>query len=270
MKYIAFIRKISRDISDKKIGIYAANASFFILLSIFPALMFILSLLQYTPLTQQDFLETANSLVPSVMEPLLEYIVKDLFASTSVTLLSITAITTVWSASRGVYSLLCGLNGIYGLQDRRNYLYRRLLCVFYTLILFAALLVTLVLHVFGRRISLYLASKPIPLFRLLLFLMQLRWLVVSLLLTGLFTIIFLVFPNRKLKILNVLPGAAASAVGWVIFSSLFSIYVEKFSSYSRLYGSLSVIAVSMLWLYFCISILFYGAVLNTWLERHMQ
>lgn len=270
MKYqdkIDQVKKISREISDKKIGIYAANASFFILLSIFPALMLILSLLQYTPLTQDDFLDAANSLVPSMMEPLLKYIVTDLFANKSITLISITAITTIWSASRGVYSLLDGLNGIYALEDRRNYLYRRILCIFYTLLLFAALLITLVLHVFGQNISQFLASKPIPLFKLLLFFMQLRWLVISLLLTGLFTLIFKVFPNRKLKIRQVLPGAAASAVGWVIFTSLFSYYVDKFSSYSRLYGSLSVIAVSMLWLYFCLSILFYGALLNTYLER---
>lgn len=261
------VQKTAGEIANKKIGIYAANASFFILLSIFPALMLILSLLQYTPLTQKDLLDAINSLVPSLMEPLINYIVTDLFASNSIALISISAITAIWSSSRGVYSLWTGLNGVYGLKDRRNYLFQRILCMFYTLLLFVALLITMILHVFGKSISRFLASKPIPLFRLLLFFMDMRWLVVTLILTALFTVIFLVFPNRKLKIRQVLPGAVGSALGWVVFSSLFSFYVDKFSNYSRLYGSLSIIAVSMLWLYICICILFYGAVFNTYIER---
>lgn len=266
MKRFERLSTLSREISSKKIGIYAANASFFILLSIFPALMLVLSLLQYTPLTPEDFLDAAAGLLPAVMEPLLAYLVTDLFADSGVTLISISAIAAVWSASRGVYSLLCGLNSIYGLRENRSYLYQRLLCMLYTLLLFAALILTLGLHIFGRRISQYLAARTIPIFRLLLYLIRLRWLVVFLLLTALFTMIFTVFPNRRMKIRAALPGAAASALGWIVFTSIFSFYVNHFANYSRIYGSLSTIAISMLWLYFCMSILFYGALLNHYLD----
>ncbi len=267
MQAIMQIQKLLKEVSRKKVGIYAANASFFILLSIFPAMMLFLSLLQYTPLTKEAFLSAAEGLVPSVLEPLLHYVVTDLFANQSIALISFTAITTVWSASRGVYSLLDGLNVVYGLREHRGYLFRRLVCMLYTLLLFAALLLTVFLYVFGQRIRVYLAARPIPLFRLLLFFIQLRWLVVSILLTALFTMIFLVFPDRKLTVRAVFPGAAIGAVGWVVFSSLFSFYVNRFGGFSRIYGSLSVIAVSMLWLYFCLSILFYSALFNVYLER---
>lgn len=266
-QHLERLKGLSREISQKNIGIYAANASFFILLSVFPALMLVLSLLQYTPLSAEDFLDAAAGLLPSILEPLLVYLVTDLFADNSITLISLSAIAAIWSASRGVYSLLCGLNGIYGLRENRSYLYQRILCMFYTLLLFAALLLTLVLHVFGQRIIRFLEGRSLPIFRLLLYLMRLRWLIVFLILTALFTLILAVFPNRRMSLRSALPGAAASAAGWIGFSSLFSFYVNRFANYSKIYGSLTIIAISMLWLYFCMSILFYGALLNYYLDR---
>lgn len=264
-------RAFIREISSKKIGVYAANASFFLLLSLFPALVLLLSLLLYTPITQQDFLRAAYSITPAVLEPLISYLVTDLFADASVALLSASAITTAWSASRGVYSLMAGFNGIYGIEDRRNYIYRRLLCLLYTVAVFAALLLMLLLYVFGQRIAAWLEQRPIPIFRLLLHLIQLRWLVAGVFLGVVFTIIYKVFPNRHLRLRAVLPGAAASAIGWLVFTYLFSVYVHDFgANYARIYGSLSTIAISMLWLYVCICILFFGALLNYYLDTKPQ
>ena len=91
------------------------------------------------------------------------------------------------------------------------------------------------------------------------------------LLTLLFWAILCVFPNRRIPLLRALPGAAGASLGWLVFSSLFSVYVQHFGSYSVFYGSLAGIAMAMLWLYVCMSILFYGGVLNCLLfERRLQ
>ena len=91
------------------------------------------------------------------------------------------------------------------------------------------------------------------------------------LLTLLFWAILCVFPNRRIPLLRALPGAAGASLGWLGFSSLFSVYVQHFGSYSVFYGSLAGIAMAMLWLYVCMSILFYGGVLNCLLfERRSQ
>jgi membrane protein len=66
-----------------------------------------------------------------------------------------------------------------------------------------------------------------------------------------------------------LPVAFLASSGWLIFSHLFSIYVENFSNYATVYGSVYAMAVSMLWLYFCISIVFYGGLLNRWIMRDL-
>ena len=87
--------------------------------------------------------------------------------------------------------------------------------------------------------------------------------VVSLvLLTALFTGIFLALPDKRQRFVHVLPGAAGAACAWVIFSELYSWYVNHIARASALYGSLSVLLLMLLWLYACLSILFYGALLN--------
>ena len=83
--------------------------------------------------------------------------------------------------------------------------------------------------------------------------------------TALFTTLYMVLPNRRNRFFDSLPGAMFASAGWLIFSDLYSLYVEHFSGYANIYGSVYAVALSMLWLYFCISIVFYGGVLNQYL-----
>ena len=85
--------------------------------------------------------------------------------------------------------------------------------------------------------------------------------------TGLFTAMYTVLPNRKNRFFAGVPGALLASVGWLVFSNLYSVYVEKVSGYASLFGSVYGVVLSMLWLYFCICILFYGGALNHWLEK---
>ena len=85
-----------------------------------------------------------------------------------------------------------------------------------------------------------------------------------------FTAMFMFLPNRKNKFMQSLPGALLSSIGWLVFSDLFSLYVENFSGYANVFGSVYAVALSMLWLYFCISIVFYGGALNQYLISKKQ
>ena len=84
-----------------------------------------------------------------------------------------------------------------------------------------------------------------------------------------FALFYLVLPNRRQRLARVLPGALAAAVAWNLFSSALSLYVNHFPRASTLYGSLTLLLFSLLWLYICISIIFYGALLNRVLERRL-
>jgi len=80
--------------------------------------------------------------------------------------------------------------------------------------------------------------------------------------TMIFTAMFMVLPNGTYRFGDSLPGALLASCGWLIFSNLFSVYVEHFASLTNVYGSVYALALGMLWLYFCVSIVFYGGVLN--------
>lgn len=265
-KVVFWFLSLRRYIRRHQVGIYAANTSFFLLLSCFPALMLLLALLKYTPISQSDFLSAAYASVPVLFHPILKYFVGALFSEAGGTVISLSAVSAAWAASRGVYSLLEGLNKIYHLPERRGYFLRRIVCLFDTLLLMVALIVTLVGYVFGKRIAQALSGSRVPIVRLILLLLRMRWLVVAVVLCFLFLIVFTVFPNRRQKIRSALPGAIGAAIGWVVFSAGYVFYAERFGNYASVYGSLATVALAMVWLYACMSILFYGALLNRVLE----
>lgn len=265
---VRFIRRIALF----RVPLYAANASFYLVLSVFPAILLVLALLPHTGLTEAHLLSALHGVIPSVFEPALEWVIRDLGSNSSLTLIPVSAIMAIWSSSRGVYCIKTGLNSIYGERESRGYVYTRLVSVLYTVLLLAALLLTLVLHVFGSQLTAWIAGKHVPILRLLSRVLRFRGLVLFALLTLLFWAILCVFPNRRIPLLRALPGGSRvpRSAGWC-FHRCSPGLCAHFGSYSVFYGSLAGIAMAMLWLYVCMSILFYGGVLNCLLfERRSQ
>lgn len=267
MTFPAKLRRTLQNLAALELGVYAANASFFILLALFPAMLLLLGLVQYTPLTPTDLRDALVSLLPEALWPLLDYMVQELFAKSSVALLSVSAVAALWTASKGAYSLLRGLNRVYRLRETRGYLVVRLRCTAFTLLLLVALLLSAALHLFGRHLALRLSLAELPFLRLLGGLLGQSYWLLTLLLSLFFAFVYAVLPNHRAAFAPMLPGAFCAAVGWEVFSALFSYYVNRFGNYSLYYGSLTVIALTMLWLYVCMGIVFLGAVLNRGLTR---
>ena len=254
------VKAVSRYFSSFNVSTHAASASFFIVLSIFPMMMLVLSLLRYLPVTPQDLLDTLDNVLPEALLPLAEYLVNDLYSTHVLALVSVTVLVALWSASRGVYGILGGINAILGSNEHRSYLRRRFTALIYTFLLILALLLTLGLQVFSKTLLVMVARWDIRVFNVLSELVRLRLLFTTALLALLFTMIYAFFPAKKMHLRDVLPSAAAVAVGWMVFSYLFSIYVDHGGS-SRFYGSMTLVVLSMLWLYICMCMLFYGGVL---------
>ena len=256
---------LARYLSGKHIGIYAAGAGYFIVLSVFPLLVLILSLLRYTGLEVQTLTNLVSGFVPEALMPAAKRLILSTYRNTSGAVISLSAITGLWSASRGVYGLLTGLNAIYGVEEDRGYLYTRGVSVFYTFLFLLMLLVTLVLNVFGTTLLQWLPLENFTLAAFLWNIVDWRFLLMLLLQTGLFSAMFMALPNKETTFRQSLPGAVLASVGWLVFSDLFSLYVENFSGYANIFGSVYAVALCMLWLYFCISIVFYGGALNQYL-----
>ncbi len=265
------IEEIQRTVNYLKpmaIPIHSANASFFIILSLFPALMLLLGILRYTSLQLKDLLGLVEGFLPEALLPTAQFLIESSYRHTSGAILSVSVISALWSASRGMYGLLGGLNAVYGIQDKRGYLRRRILSVIYTFAFLVVLMLTLVMYVFGNTIVDYLWMTTEPVLMFIMNIIDFRFILLLFLQISLFTAIYALLPRTRHGVKASLPGAIVASLGWLIFSNLFSVYVVHFSSYSNIFGSIYALALGMLWLYFCICIFFYGAALNRFLQEY--
>lgn len=253
-----------------ELHVYAAYAAYFWILALFPAVMLLISILQYTPISPAALHGLLERVIPVSLQALTDYMIDELFRGNSPAVLSISAAAALWMTSKGVLSLVRGLNRVCTARETRPPLLLRLRCLIFALAGILSLVLLLALQLLGRDAAGLLLAGGSPLGGLLLGLGRLKRVLTVLTLTGLFTATYRVLPNRSLRLGAALPGAFVTAVLWVLFSQLFTLYVERFGNYSLYYGSLSVIAMTMLWLYACIFLFYCGAVLNRQLERQSR
>lgn len=254
------VRALLRYLSQFHVSTHAASTSFFMTLSVFPLLTLILSLLRYLPLTLQDLVGVLDNVLPAALVPVVEYLMNDLYSSNVLAVISVTVLFALWSSSRGVFGILNGINAILGADEYRSYLRRRLTAIFYTFLLIIALFLTLALQVFGKTILATVSGWDLRIFDMVSKLVQLRFVFTTGVLALLFMLIFAFFPAKRMHLRDVVPAAVLTAVGWLLFSYLFSIYVNRGGG-SHFYGSMTMVMLAALWLYICMSILFYGSVL---------
>lgn len=252
-------------VAGLRIPLYASHAGFFIVLALFPTLVLLMSLLRYTGLEIRNFTELVEGVIPEALLPAAKRLITSTYQSTSGAVVSVSLLTALWSASRGIQGLHTGLNSIYDVEESRGYFRTRLMSMVYTVLFLLVLLMTLVLNVFGNSILQWLPTGQGPMFGFLEGVVDLRFFLLLGVQTALFTAMFMVLPNKRNKFMDSLPGAFLASSGWLIFSDLYSIYVEHFAGLSNIFGSVYAVALSMLWLYFCVSIVFYGGALNHWL-----
>lgn len=245
----------------------AANTGYFIVLSVFPALLLILSGLRYTGLSVDDLLELLEGVLPQAMMGTARELILSVYDNASGAVAGVSALTALWSSSRGIYGLLTGLNAIYGATEDRGYLYTRSISILYTFLFEIVILLTLVLHVFGNTLVDFIRSLQVPAMTVVMDFLDLRLLFLLVLQSLLFTLMFMFLPNRRNGFWESLPGGLLASIGWLLFSNLYSVYVTHFPSYANIYGSVYAITISMLWLYCCLEIIFFGGALNQLLVR---
>lgn len=254
----------SAQMKKQNISAHAASIAFFFFLSIVPMLMVLCMIIPYTPLTEENLVETVADIIPDKVEPLVESLIAEVYDKSAGSL-SIAVIATLWSAAKGVMALMHGLNAVNGVEEKRNYFMVRGIACLYTVVMLVVVILSLFLNVFGNQLV-NLALHRIPqLQKLVAFVMHFRFLVVWAVLTLLFAAIYAYVPDDKLKLKEQVPGATFAAVVWSIFSWGFSIYVDYSNSYG-IYGSLAIIIIILLWMYFCMYIIMVGAYLNRYFK----
>ncbi len=265
---LRLIGLLTKKIDDDHVAAFSAQAAFFIIISFFPFIMLLLSIIRFFPVEESSMLRIFTEIFPTAIDSLIISIITEIYDSAaSTTIISVTVITTLWSAGKGFLAIMRGLNSVYEINETRNGLLLRAIAALYTLIFAVMVLVTMTLFVFGNRLYFWIERK-LPVFvDTALVIISLRTIVGLIVLIIFFLIIYTVIPNRKAKLMSQLPGAMLCAGGWMGFSYAFSFYIDNYSNYASTYGSLTAIVLFMLWLYFCMYILFLGAEFNLLFEN---
>lgn len=253
-------RNFTKQMVKDNISSYAASIAFFIFLSMFPMLMLVCTIVPYTSISKAELMRALTDLVPDYMNSFAVAQVLYLYDK-SPGILSVSAVVTVWSAAKGVLALMRGLNAVNGVTENRNYILLRIQASIYTVIMLAAIILSLALMVFGNTVKAVLLYYVPRIALLLEQLSHFRFLFTWLILTVVFTLLYTWIPNKRMRFKDQIPGAGFAAVAWGGFSYCFSIYVDRFNGFG-MYGSLATITIVMVWLYCCMYIVMIGANMN--------
>ncbi len=260
-----YIIKVGKKLSDDNINAYSAQAAFFLLTSMFPFIMLLLSLLQFFPFDMEDLIHAAEAVLPGTIKDFIVPVITEIYSKGTTALISATAVTALWSASTGVNAVGRGLSKIYD-NETENWFRLRFQSIFFMLGLIIVIILSLGLFVFGslflNKIAIYLPKLPIY----ALLTSGIRAVTGVCVLTLIFDLIYLFAPRRKSRFGAELPGSFMAAVGWMGFSFLYSFYVNNMANFS-IYGSLTAVVLFMLWMYVCFYILFLGAEINRLMQN---
>ena len=253
--------ELTSDISRHHVGAYAAQTAYFLMLSLIPIILLLLTLIKYTPVTKADVMTAVIQVFPSSVDSLITSIVNQVY-NQSMGVVPLTLIVTLWSAGKGVLALTTGLNCVYKCNETRNYVILRIRATVYTVMMILVIIFLLVLAVFGNTLNIFI-GRHIPLIAGIADkMLELRSII-----TPIVMIIYKFLPNRKCKFWSQIPGAVFATIGWMIISWIFSVYVDIFKGFSSMYGSLTTIVLIMLWMYFCMYSTLLGGEVNMRLEN---
>ena len=254
---------LSGEIRDNHLDVYSAGTAFYLFISIIPFFIALFSLVPYTPITGQDVLGL-SSIFPSEFDILIQAVTAEAYVKSSARLW-ISLVVAVWSAARGIMYMTKGLNEIYDVSERRNYFILRFWAAVYTLFIIIAIVVLLVMGVFGKRIIEMVSNRipflPAKMASWLLTIINFRALITMVCLFLLFVFLYTVLPATRLTWIYQTPGAVLCAVAWWTFTKLFALFVSMLGGFS-MYGSMATAIASMLWMYCIMYILFFCAELN--------
>lgn len=264
------VQETAKKISEDKITAYAAQTCYYLLLSFMPFIIALINIIHYFPVTSSDLLDLLENIIPQEFNPMLINIFTDIESSSSVALLSLTAIGLLWSAGKGFMTIKRCLNKINNCEYNRSWFIQRIFSSLYALILLLSIAASLLIIVFGEHLIAFLQNRLASLggkFIVINAIFSNRLFLVPALLTLFFSVMYTFIPNKKKHIIEEIPGAFIASIGWFLFSELYSLYITYMVKYSYTYGSLTTFMLLLIWMYICIIILFFGAEFNTLIEK---
>lgn len=267
MKLFASIAVIANKAKEDYVSAFAAQSALFIIMSFVPFLLLLMTLIKYTPLTEDVLLTFVTNFAPDAFKNSLTSIINQIYESANASVILISIVSLLWIAGKGCNSLIEGLNSVFDIKEHRNGFVLRLYSILYTIVFAVIIVVCLLILILGNQILIFFNNHIKFLANIIEAILNLRVLISIGLFTVFFTFLYVALPNRHTKIRRQIPGALFSAVGWTGFSFFFSLYVNYSHNVSVIYGSLTMVVCAMLWLYVCMFIFLLGAEINLYVEQ---
>ncbi|MCD8018213.1 MAG: YihY/virulence factor BrkB family protein [Clostridiales bacterium] len=261
-KHYVTIEDFMMKCTDDHVTAFGAMSAFFLLLTVFPIMILLLTLTKYAPFSKEDIISGLTNMLSFESTSLVTSLVNEIYEKTGASIFTASIIVTLWSSSSGVHAMVKGLNAVYDIEESRNYIMIRVFSMLCTVIFIIMLGSMLILWVFGNNLYDFICLHFPPLQSVAISFLNSRLVFTILILTILFMVIYTFLPGRRSTFSKQWPGAVVASVGWMIISWGYSFYMENFQNFSYVYGSMAGIMILLLWLYFCMSLVFYGAEIN--------
>ncbi|HEV2136466.1 MAG TPA: YihY/virulence factor BrkB family protein [Terracidiphilus sp.] len=267
-----FAKELWSEVQDDHVLDGAAVIAFFSLLAIFPAVLFVLSLLPSlnVPHLEQAVVDLMHQVLPAQSADLFEFTVRYVGGEGKKGLLTFGLVLSLWSASSGISALMDQLNVVWDVRERRPLWKAKGIAILLVLFFVALAIGSLSLVVFGGTIQAWVASLIGWSEPLRIFFASYRWIVLAVtLLLGL-AVAYRYGPDVEGRLQFFSPGTVSAAVLIALASLIFRIYVVNFSNYSATYGNLAAMIILMMWMYMAGIALLVGCEVNRILERHKR
>lgn len=253
---------VKKSIKDDILAI-SSQLAYSLLLAFFPFLIFLITIVSYSNIKVRDIMSNVKNLVPTEVFGLLSKTITEVVIKKNGGILSLSIILTLWSASTGLNGLMKGLNKAYNEKETRNFIISQIVSIILTIALAIIIMLVVFLLVFGES-SGYIILKWLGLgneFKLLWYVV--RYILIVIIMTIVFSLLYIYAPCKRHSLKAVLPGAVLSSLGWILSSLGFSFYINNFSNYSKIYGSLGAVIILMLWLLISSFVIMLGGELNS-------
>lgn len=261
LKIVEFVKELLAKVKENDSIAYAYQLTYSLLLSLFPFLIFLFTLVPYMNLDSAEILLILEQNLPNEVYDLVAGIVVDVVDMQRGGLMSLSVVLAVYSASAGFRAFMKGTNRAMGIHDHRNIVVKYILSISLVVLFAVSILLSLLGIVFGGQI-IAAVTHYFPQIPLEGTINVLRLLLPVLLIFLLLSAFYVIIPNRKMTFTGAFPGAAFATVSWVVFTLVFQYYVDNFSNYSRFYGTLGAVVALMLWLLLTSIIMIFGAEIN--------
>ncbi len=247
----------------------AAGMTFFLIFSLFPGLVFLVTLLPYMPIDApiEELFVVAEPLLPPEVHDLLYGHVTELISRPRKGLLTASAAIALYSASRALVSLSRSLNRSYRVPKIKSELLRRLRSIALTVVALAGIVTAVILLSVGDQIVAVIVEKGwLPISSGVL-IATFRWPVLLLLGAFLVQQLYHLLPDQRPRWRAISTGSILAVLGWVVATWGFTEFATKFIKFNVTYGSLGSFAVVMAWMYLGSVALMAGGTINALVDR---